>query len=87
MPKFKFCGRLPASRKATAWVKRILTMEKGQITGENIPEGGGCFPVTLRARFRSYIPKGNPQSPVRQKIQGFFASVDFELKFLLYSDR
>ena len=33
-----------------ALVKRILTMEKGQITAENIPEGGCRFTVTLRAK-------------------------------------
>ena len=32
-----------------ALVKRILTIEKGQITAENIPEGGCRFTVTLRA--------------------------------------
>ena len=31
-------------------VKRILTIEKGQITAENIPEGGCRFTVTLRAK-------------------------------------
>ena len=31
-----------------ALVKRILTIEKGQITAENIPEGGCRFTVTLR---------------------------------------
>ena len=33
-----------------ALVKRILTIEKGQITAENIPEGGCRFTVTLRAK-------------------------------------
>lgn len=33
-----------------ALVKRILTIEKGQITAENIPEGGCRFSVTLRAK-------------------------------------
>ena len=32
-----------------ALVNRILTIEKGQITAENIPEGGCRFTVTLRA--------------------------------------
>ena len=31
-------------------VKRILTIEKGQIAAENIPEGGCRFTVTLRAK-------------------------------------
>ena len=31
-------------------VKRILTIEKGQITAENIPDGGCRFTVTLRAK-------------------------------------
>lgn len=31
-----------------ALVKRILSIEKGQITVENRPEGGCCFTVTLR---------------------------------------
>ena len=33
-----------------ALVKRILTIEKGQITAENIPEGGCRFTVTLRTK-------------------------------------
>ena len=33
-----------------ALVKRILTIEKGQITAENIPDGGCRFTVTLRAK-------------------------------------
>ena len=33
-----------------ALVKRILTIEKGQITAENIPEGGCRFTVTLRSK-------------------------------------
>lgn len=33
-----------------ALVKRILTIEKGQVTAENIPEGGCRFTVTLRAK-------------------------------------
>ena len=33
-----------------ALVKRILTIEKGQITAENIPNGGCRFTVTLRAK-------------------------------------
>lgn len=33
-----------------ALVKRILTIEKGQITAENTPEGGCRFTVTLRAQ-------------------------------------
>jgi len=33
-----------------ALVKRILTIETGQITAENIPEGGCRFTVTLRAK-------------------------------------
>ncbi len=33
-----------------ALVKRILTIENGQITAENIPEGGCRFMVTLRAK-------------------------------------
>ena len=33
-----------------ALVKRILTIEKGQITAENIPEGGCRFTVILRAK-------------------------------------
>ena len=33
-----------------ALVKRILTIEKGQITAENIPQGGCRFTVTLRTK-------------------------------------
>ena len=33
-----------------ALVKRILSIEKGQITAENIPEGGCRFTVTLRTK-------------------------------------
>ena len=33
-----------------ALAKRILTIEKGQITAENIPEGGCRFTVTLRTK-------------------------------------
>ena len=33
-----------------ALVKRIMTIEKGQITAENIPEGGCRFTVTLRTK-------------------------------------
>ena len=33
-----------------ALVKRVLTIEKGQITAENIPDGGCCFTVALRAK-------------------------------------
>ena len=33
-----------------ALVKRILTIEKGQIAAENIPEGGCRFTVTLRTK-------------------------------------
>lgn len=33
-----------------ALVKRILTIEKGQIGVENLSEGGCCFTVTLRAK-------------------------------------
>ena len=33
-----------------ALVKRILSIEKGQITAENIPEGGCRFTVTLRSK-------------------------------------
>ena len=33
-----------------AMVKRILTIENGQITAENLPEGGCRFTVTLRAK-------------------------------------
>ena len=33
-----------------ALVKRILTIEKGQITAENVPEGGCRFAVTLRTK-------------------------------------
>lgn len=33
-----------------ALVKRILTIEKGQITAENIPDGGCRFTVTLRTK-------------------------------------
>lgn len=33
-----------------ALVKRILTIENGQITAENIPEGGCRFTVTLRSK-------------------------------------
>ena len=33
-----------------ALVKRILTIEKGQIAAENIPDGGCRFTVTLRAK-------------------------------------
>lgn len=33
-----------------ALVKRILTIEKGQITAENIPEGGCRFTVTLQVK-------------------------------------
>ena len=33
-----------------ALVKRILTIEKGQITAENIPDGGCRFTVTLRGK-------------------------------------
>ena len=33
-----------------ALVKRILTIEKGQITAENIPEGGCRFTVTLQSK-------------------------------------
>ena len=33
-----------------ALAKRILTIEKGQITAENIPDGGCRFTVTLRAK-------------------------------------
>ena len=33
-----------------ALTKRILTIEKGQITAENIPNGGCRFTVTLRTK-------------------------------------
>jgi signal transduction histidine kinase len=33
-----------------ALVKRIMTIEKGQITAENTPEGGCRFTVTLRTK-------------------------------------